>query len=144
MSSQISSEISTEMTVPRFFVPQHSSTGAWAWILQRLTGVLLWIFLGMHLLATHFGFFTPEVTSGNTGYTGPASYNSVMARLQSPMFIVDATLLVIAVYHGLNGIKMVAYDVWTGKTARTIISWVLTLIGLASIAFGAYLLYYLV
>lgn len=144
MSSQISSEISTEMMVPKFFVPQHSSAGAWAWILQRLTGALLWIFLGMHLLATHFGWFTPNVYADkNTGYTGPASYNSVMDRMHSTMFWIDFTLLFIAVYHGLNGLKMISYDIWTGNTARKIVNWVLTILGLASVAFGTYLLYYL-
>ena len=140
MSSQISNEISSEMVVPKFFVPQHSSTGAWAWMLQRLFGALLWIFLGMHLLATHFGWFTPNYVSNKD----PASYGYVISRVQSPMWIIDATLLILAVYHGLNGLKMISYDIWSGKTARKIIDWTLTILGLLSVIFGGYLLIYLV
>ncbi len=142
MASQLSDKISVEGFDSHFFVPKHSSAGAWAWLLQRITGALLLVILALHLLAVNLGFFTDpaaveaQVRTGDYLYSGPASYYAVWSRIHSPWFIIDITLLIIAVYHGMNGLKMVLYDVVTTESKRKLVSWILTLISLLMIGVG--------
>ena len=61
----------------------------WAWILHRITALLTIVALGLHILRNQFGFVTPG------------------GRLVA----VDL-LLVLVVYHGLNGLRVVVIETW--------------------------------
>jgi succinate dehydrogenase hydrophobic anchor subunit len=94
-----------------------SRGGMWGWLLQRVTAVVLIVGLMTHLIATHIF---------NLGHL---SYLNIGDRLGSSFFVViDISLLAAAIFHGLNGARMVVLDYWletrASRLALTIALWV--------------------
>lgn len=74
-------------------------TGHWAWILHRLTGVAVLLFLLLHILDTALIIF------------GPRLYDSVVVLYRHPVFRLGEVGLAAAVlYHALNGIRITLVD----------------------------------
>jgi succinate dehydrogenase / fumarate reductase, membrane anchor subunit len=95
-----------------------SSGGMWSWLLQRVTAVVLIVGLLTHLVSTHIF---------NLGHL---SFLNIGDRLGSTFFVVvDVSLLAAAIFHGLNGARMVVLDYWlqtrASRRALTIALWAL-------------------
>ena len=86
------------------------------WLLQRISAVLLVAFLALHLWVSNFN----------------AEWASVMRAT------VDLSLLALALFHGLNGVRTVAMDFGLGLQARRFLSVTLVMVGFASFLFGVY------
>lgn len=107
-------------------LPYPGSRGAVAWLLQRLTGVLLLLTLFIHIWVLHFA---------NVGQV--ISYDNVASRLITAFFvIVDSSLLALLLYHGLNGVRNVIFDYSIGLKAERAVNWVLIIVGLATFVYG--------
>jgi succinate dehydrogenase / fumarate reductase cytochrome b subunit len=79
--------------------------GMWAWLLHRVTGLGVVLFLFVHVADTALIGLGAEV------------YNEVMGIYRVPFFRVMEVLLAAAVlYHGLNGLRVIAVDFWEGAT----------------------------
>jgi succinate dehydrogenase / fumarate reductase membrane anchor subunit len=103
-----------------------SRFGLWPWFLQRVTAALLPIALGTHIWALHF------VSSGER-----LTFQSMRARLASPLILsLDGALLALALFHGLNGVRMVALDFNIGPRAERWLTAVLWVVGLLTFVFG--------
>ena len=108
---------------------KQSPIGTINWLLQRISAVLLVIFLGFHLLLLH----TMKLN---------ATYDAVTERLKTTLYlIVDLTLLLLVTYHALNGIRMILYDVVFKDTHRKVISIFLVLLGILTWGAGAWILF---
>lgn len=97
----------------------------WAWIIQRISAVLLLVFVGIHFGIMHFVDPTVEITFADT-----------TLRLKNVLYtIVDAGLLSLGLFHGLNGLRAIIIDYWprAGRTA----SYILTVLGLAACGWGS-------
>ncbi|MHB0871272.1 MAG: succinate dehydrogenase/fumarate reductase transmembrane subunit [Chloroflexota bacterium] len=106
------------------------SSGAWAWLLQRVTALLLLGLLGIHIAVIHF--VRPE---------GEITFASVHIRLATLLYmVVDYSLLGIVLYHGLNGARNVLLDFTFGVRAQKAISTALLLVGLVAFVYGAWAL----
>ena len=78
-----------------------NSSGVFQWFFQRISGVFLLLALLTHFWILHF--FPPE--------HGVVTYENVMARLQHPLWkAFDMLFLLLAIYHGMNGIMIVIHD----------------------------------
>jgi succinate dehydrogenase membrane anchor subunit len=86
------------------------------WLLQRMTAVLLVAFLGLHLWVSNFA--TDWATLLRAG--------------------VDMSLLALALFHGLNGVRTVLLDFGLGYQARRFVSVGLWILGFVAFLFGAY------
>lgn len=86
------------------------------WVLQRITAVLLVVFLGLHLWASNF----------------TADWAALFRAL------VDLALLVLALFHGLNGVRTVVLDFGPGLQGRRFLSASLAMLGIAGFLFGVY------
>ncbi len=87
------------------YVTYRGGEGQWSWILHRVTGVGVFVFLLAHILDT-----------AGIGW-GPNVYNKLMALYRKPVFRVGEVLLAGAVlYHALNGIRIVIIDFWPEAT----------------------------
>lgn len=86
------------------------------WVLQRITAVLLAVFLGLHLWASNF----------------TADWAALFRAL------VDLALLVLALFHGLNGVRTVVLDFGPGLQGRRFLSASLAMLGIAGFLFGVY------
>ncbi len=87
------------------YVTYRGGAGMWAWILHRVTGVGVFLFLLAHIVDTSM-----------IGW-GPGPYNKMIALYRKPVFRVGEVLLAGAVlYHALNGIRIVIIDFWPEAT----------------------------
>jgi succinate dehydrogenase cytochrome b556 subunit len=73
------------------------------WYLQRITGALLVLLLAAHFWVEHF--MTAELQRGNL------SYQAILSRISNPAWrAIDIAFLLVALYHGLNGVRNIALD----------------------------------
>lgn len=73
--------------------------GQWSWVLHRLTGLGVVLFLFLHVIDTSWAVFYP------------ALYVEAIATYQSPLFTIGEFGLVAAVvYHALNGLRIAIFD----------------------------------
>ena len=86
------------------------------WILQRITAILLVIFLGVHVLVSNFSISW------------------------APLFraMIDLSLLGLALFHGLNGVRTVILDFGLGLQARRYLAVSLVMLGFAAFLFGVF------
>ena len=90
---------------PQQYFTYRGKGGQWSWILHRLTGLGVFLFLLLHILDTAL-----------IGW-GPRAYDTVVALYRVPVFRVGEVLLVGAVlYHALNGVRICIIDFWPGAT----------------------------
>lgn len=107
-----------------------SAQGVWAWILQRITAVLLAFFLGTHLFVLHY---IDENLLIN--------FAGVAARMKSVLYLfIDGGLLLVALYHALNGVRAVILDYFPGENARRSVTTVMWVLGIAFAILGLYTL----
>ncbi len=110
-------------------VPQPQ--GVWAWILQRLTAVILVLLLGTHLAVLHY---IPD--NLNINFAG------VALRLRGALyFLVDSGLLAFGLFHGLNGVRNVLFDFIVAAGARRWLNALVLIVGVALTLWGAYALW---
>ncbi|NIZ91177.1 succinate dehydrogenase, cytochrome b556 subunit [Kineococcus rubinsiae] len=79
--------------------------GMWSWVMHRISGVLIFFFLFVHVLDTATVRISPEV------------YDAVIGQYKNPvMGLGEAGLVGAVVFHALNGIRIILVDFWSGGT----------------------------
>lgn len=98
------------------------AVGMWAWMLHRITGVGLVLYLLIH-----------TTTMATSLIKGAETFNATLAFLMSnPVLHFMEYLLVGAViYHGLNGIRLLLFDIGIGFSRQKEIFWAAMVIGAA-------------
>ena len=84
------------------------SAGMWAWIFHKFTG---WILIGY--LFTHIAVLSSALA-------GPEAYTNTLQGLEA-LFVVrllEVGLLAVAVFHILNGIRLLMVDIGIGLEAQ--------------------------
>lgn len=112
--------------------------GMWSWVGHRITGVVIFFFLLVHVLDTALVRVSPE------------AYNAVIGTYQNPLMAVGEVGLVAAiVFHAFNGLRIILVDFWKGGTKYhkqmlwgVLILWVVTVAAFSirhlSLAFGGH------
>ncbi|MFH1863065.1 MAG: succinate dehydrogenase, cytochrome b556 subunit [bacterium] len=101
-------------------------TGMWAFVLHRITGLALSLYLIMHLYVV-------------SSLHKPENFDRVMAFLNQPLFkLLEIGLLFAVVYHALNGVRVFLIDFCKMTKLHARIWWVLATIGFVIFAIGAY------
>ncbi len=110
--------------------------GTWAWGLQRLSAILLVVFLAIHLYVSHFEGVGDE-TSGESLIT----FDEVSIRLDQLVFIIaDYGMLSMVLFHGLNGLRTVMYDFDMFVKRKKVIDVTLWVVGVATLVWGIIIL----
>lgn len=79
--------------------------GMWSWVAHRITGVLIFFFLLVHVLDTALVRVSPE------------AYNEVIGTYKNPVVgLGEAGLVAAILFHALNGLRVVAVDFWDRGT----------------------------
>jgi succinate dehydrogenase / fumarate reductase cytochrome b subunit len=92
--------------VQRWVLPFKRTLGTWAFVLNRWSGVLLAIYLYVHL-----GVLTSLAFS-------PDAYNQFLVIAGSPLGLAfDVGLIALLLYHGFNGLRIM-YATLAGKIER--------------------------
>ena len=112
--------------------------GMWSWVGHRITGVVIFFFLLVHVLDTSLVRVSPE------------AYDAVIGTYQNPLMAVGEVGLVAAVvFHAFNGLRIILVDFWKGGTKfhkqmlwGVLILWVVTVAAFSirhlSLAFGGH------
>jgi succinate dehydrogenase / fumarate reductase cytochrome b subunit len=100
-------------------------SGMVAWTLQRVTGVLLLLYLFLHV-------HTISKLS-----QGPAAFDDAIATFRSPFFkCLEIALLGVVVLHAFNGIRITLVDLGIGVSRQRQLFWSVT-VGLGLVVFLA-------
>lgn len=93
------------MVKPLEYLTYRGKEGQWAWILHRLTGLGVLLFLLIHI-----------VDIALIGW-GPAVFNKLLFLYREPVFRLGEIVLAGAVlYHALNGVRIIIIDFWPAAT----------------------------
>ncbi|GHJ35153.1 succinate dehydrogenase, cytochrome b556 subunit [Streptomyces sp. TS71-3] len=80
--------------------------GMWSWVAHRITGVLIFFYLFVHVLDTALVRVSPD------------DYDRVIATYKTPaVAILEYGLVAGVLFHALNGVRVIAVDFWS-KGAR--------------------------
>jgi succinate dehydrogenase / fumarate reductase cytochrome b subunit len=90
--------------------------GQWSWMLHRITGVAVILFLFVHVVDTSL-----------VGW-GPEAYNRVTLAYENPIIrLLELGLVAAVLYHGLNGLKITLIDFFPSLVKNiTTVSFVFT------------------
>ena len=99
------------------------------WLVQAFSGLLLVALLGIHMIAHHF------IVEG-----GLRDYQQVMDYVNNPIvFTLEVLFVIFGVVHALLGVRAIITDLRPSPGALRTANWVLTIFGVAVIAYGIYL-----
>ena len=89
--------------IQRWILPLKRGIGTWAFVFNRWSGVLLAIYLYVHL-----GILTTIAFSSD-------AYNQFLVVAKSPFgLLFDVVLVLLLLYHGFNGLRII-YSALAGK-----------------------------
>jgi len=100
--------------------------GMWAWMLFRISGLVLVFYLFVHLWVI------------SQGRVGPESLNNLFEFFDKPVLVfLDLMLVAAVLYHALNGVRIILMDLGVGIRQHKAIFWVCMLVAaLALVAFA--------
>ena len=79
--------------------------GQWSWMLHRVTGVGVLVFLCLHILDTALIIL------------GPEHYNAIIQVYRHPLFrLMEVVLFASVLFHSLNGVRITLIDFWVDLT----------------------------
>ncbi len=111
-----------------------SALGSLGWIWQVITGAALVPLAGLHMIAQHF-----MVEGGLRGF------DQVQAYLSNPIvWPIELIFLASVVSHALLGVRAVLVDLGPSPRVARLLDTVLVIVGIASVAYGAWLTYAIV
>jgi succinate dehydrogenase / fumarate reductase cytochrome b subunit len=94
-------------------VSLNPNVGTWSWLLHRITGVILVIYLFMHIFAL----------SSSTG--GETTFNSWLSKLQTPLtHVLEIGLAAVVAFHLLNGLRITIADFFFLTKPHKSIFWI--------------------
>lgn len=94
------------------YVGYRGREGQWSFLLHRITGLGVLLFLAIHIVDTSFVYFFPNL------------YGDVIKIYQSTLFgLGEIALIFCLFFHGINGIRIAYLDIikpveWTPESER--------------------------
>ena len=86
------------------------ATGMWAWLLFRISGLVLVFYLGVHIMV---------ISTGQWG-----AFNDWMEAFDAPVLVLlDLALVVAVLYHALNGVRVILMDLGIGVHRHKLMFW---------------------
>ena len=108
-------------------VPQ--KTASLGWLVQAVSGLLLIVLLGLHMIANHF------VVPG-----GLQTYQDVVHYLSNPLILVlEVMFLIVVTSHALLGVRAVVLDTGLSHKAERTLNTALTGLGVLVVLYGLWL-----
>jgi succinate dehydrogenase / fumarate reductase cytochrome b subunit len=87
-------------------------TGTAAWLLQRLSGIFLTVYLITHIIVI------------GTSVRGEDSFDDLLSTFdKAPFLVLDAGLLGIVAFHALNGLRLILFDFAIGLRHQKLLFW---------------------
>ena len=100
---------------------------SYLWLLQLISGGLLFLFAGTHMVLLHIGI------------DEASSWGSMMERAVSGFWLAFYIIfLVLALYHGLNGLRGIILELTPSARVERIVTGLLIVLGLVGLGLGIY------
>ena len=114
--------------LPRRGSVYRGDAGMWAWVAHRITGVLTFFFLFVHVLDTAVVRISPN------------AYDKVIELYKNPLVnLLELGLVAAVLYHALNGIRIMLVDFWAkGPRFQRPMLWAIIVIWVLVMIPGAY------
>jgi succinate dehydrogenase / fumarate reductase, cytochrome b subunit len=92
--------------------------GQWSWLIHRLTGIGILLFLIVHIIDTFFVVAWPWLyDEAVTLYSGVWFWNKVYYwPLRWGFRVAELGLIASVLFHSVNGVRIVAFDFWPKGT----------------------------
>jgi succinate dehydrogenase / fumarate reductase cytochrome b subunit len=106
--------------------------GMWSWVLHRITGVLVFFFLFVHVLDTAMVRVNPE------------TYDAIIDTYKTPLVgLMEIGLVAAVLYHALNGIRVMLVDFWSkGPKYQKLMLWIIAAVWIVVMIPGAGRIFY--
>jgi succinate dehydrogenase / fumarate reductase cytochrome b subunit len=102
--------------------------GMWAWMLFRISGLILAGYLFVHIWV---------ISQGRA--SGPQQLNDLFKFFDKPFLVfLDFMLVAAVMYHALNGVRIVLMDLGIGIRQHKVVFWVCMAVAAASLWLFAY------
>ena len=106
-----------------------SGENTWLWLIKIITGPLLLVLLGIHLVVNHF-----------IGETGLLTYTDIVAYYQNPIIpIMEICFLIAVVTHSLSGLRGIILDLKPSRNILKVVDIILVIAGVSVIIYGTWL-----
>ena len=106
-----------------------SGENTWLWLVKIITGPLLLVLLGIHLVVNHF-----------IGETGLLTYTDIVAYYQNPIIpIMEICFLIAVVTHSLSGLRGIILDLKPSRNILKVVDIILVIAGVSVIIYGTWL-----
>jgi succinate dehydrogenase / fumarate reductase cytochrome b subunit len=100
-------------------------TGSFAWLIHRLTGIALTLYIFLHLYVL-------------SSLRDPVYYEAVMKTMRIPFLrLLEAGLLGLVIGHGFNGIRLTLIDLGISTRLQKPLFWVSFVVGALLFILGA-------
>ena len=107
---------------------QHDSATT-LWIIQAVTGLLLILLLGLHMIAHHF------IVEG-----GLRTYQDVIDYISNPViFVLEILFLIVVTPHAMLGLQGIVLDLGPSERARPAIIWIFRILIVVVLGYGIWL-----
>ncbi len=101
------------------------ATGMWAWLLFRISGLILVFYLGAHIIVISTGHFD--------------QLDRLMKAFDNPVAVLaDLALVVAVLYHALTGVRIILMDFGIGIHRHKVMFWSAMAVVIACFAVFAY------
>lgn len=108
----------------------------WTW--HVLAGVVIFVFLGLHMLIMHLDDVI-RIASWNPAGGHPIDWANVVARGKMIFFPITYTVLLgAALFHGLYGLKNILFELNLGTAFKRTVALVLLLLGAGLFVYGTW------
>ena len=105
-------------------------------LLHMLTGVLIAVLLGIHMVILHLDAI---LSFFGVNTTDPISWQAMIARASQGIWAgLYIALLAFILYHALYGLRGIILEVTTSAKTERIITWSFIVIGVIAFIWGAY------
>jgi len=117
------------------FWPTNMKTGMWAWVGHRLTGLVLVAYVFLHL----------SFISTASMAEGGADFDALMETTSQPLFVaMDFLLVIVVIYHAMNGFRVVLFDLGVGIRRQKLVFWITMAVAAVLIVGGLLAIWHLV
>lgn len=110
---------------------QNRKRSGWGWFWQSVTGVLLILLLGLHMIAHHF------VAEG-----GIRDFRQVIEYLSNPLIIVTELAFLLSVtIHAMLGVRAILFDLGLSLRLERAVTYASVVVGIVTVLYGFWLTY---
>lgn len=114
--------------------PAKYKVGMWAFVLHRVSGLVIALYLVVHIAV-----ISTAAVSGNL------AFNNLMDTMHLPWVVaLELGLIGVVLYHLLNGVRLLLFDIGIGVRQQKPIFWGLMVLGVVLMVFSTMALWSLI